>query len=357
MSPAAAAAASIRLTRNAEGGLLLELFLIAGVCTVLVVRWLLDLTGYPRLGGGGLHVAHLLYGGLLMLAALLLLFRFLDRRIQYTGAVLSGIGFGLFIDEIGKFLTADNDYFFRPAIAIIYVLFVGLFLLLRIAAVRSLSPTESLANALVLLVDGADGTIDARTRQQVVQLLAHADPDHPLRAPLAAYTAGLVERGWLFAAIARAGRTPARLYDAAVANPWFERGLVAVVAIYAVAAIGSMVVVLASGTAAAWTTAPDIAQTGSTVAGALLVVRGVVELPRSRPRAYRWFLRGVLVWLLVTQVFVFYQSQLAGLGGFAADLAAYVVLRYMIGREVANGQHPADTVGSGPDATPTPATA
>ena len=59
----------------------------------------------------------------------------------------------------------------------------------------------------------------------------------------------------------------------------------------------------------------------------------MLALPSSRVEAYRWFLRGILVWLLITQVFIFYSSQFAGLGGLAVDLAAYVMLRYAMGHE------------------------
>lgn len=44
-------------------------------------RLALQLVGYPRLGGGGFHIAHLLWGGLLMLAAIVLLLGFLTLRI------------------------------------------------------------------------------------------------------------------------------------------------------------------------------------------------------------------------------------------------------------------------------------
>jgi hypothetical protein len=63
------------------------------------------------------------------------------------------------------------------------------------------------------------------------------------------------------------------------------------------------------------------------------VGRGVVALPRSRAGAYHWFLHGLLAWILVTQVFVFYSSQLAGLGGLAVDLVAYASLRLALASE------------------------
>jgi hypothetical protein len=73
---------------------------------------------------------------------------------------------------------------------------------------------------------------------------------------------------------------------------------------------------------------------GSTILGAALVGVGVVRLPGSRLAAYRWFMRGLLVWILLTQVFVFYSSQLAGLVGLAIDLVAYGSLRFALDREV-----------------------
>ena len=55
--------------------------------------------------------------------------------------------------------------------------------------------------------------------------------------------------------------------------------------------------------------------------GGLLILRGVASLPGSRAAAYVWFTRGLLVWMLISQVFVFYSSQLAGLVGLAPDPA------------------------------------
>ena len=97
-----------RWTRDAEATLLFESFFVAAVCSFLGIRWFLASAGYAQVGSNGLHIAHMLWGGLFMLFALMLLFAFLDRSVQHLAAVIAGLGFGTFIDEIGKFVTADN---------------------------------------------------------------------------------------------------------------------------------------------------------------------------------------------------------------------------------------------------------
>lgn len=116
---------------NKEAIALIEYFLVCAVSAFLVIRIFLGLTGFPQLGGNGLHIAHMLWGGLLMLIAILISLCFSDKKSKHFVAIIGGIGFGTFIDEIGKFLTSDNNYFFQPAIAIIYVIFVLIFLFTR----------------------------------------------------------------------------------------------------------------------------------------------------------------------------------------------------------------------------------
>ena len=74
-----------RAPRNAEFVSLLESFLIAAVTTVLVIRTQLWLTHYPQLGGGGLHIAHLLYGGIFMAIAIGVLLMYLGARPAAPG--------------------------------------------------------------------------------------------------------------------------------------------------------------------------------------------------------------------------------------------------------------------------------
>src|SRR5437899_6550457 len=161
--------------RNLGAGQLLETFLVSAVAAFLGVRFFLGVTGYPRLGGGGLHIAHMLWGGTLMVAGVLLLLSYLGQRIRRAAAVVAGLGFGLFIDELGKFITSDNDYFYRPAIALIYVIFVLLFLWWRsLERHRTWSEETYLANPLMLLQDTAPHGLDPTEKYQLQQWLRHS---------------------------------------------------------------------------------------------------------------------------------------------------------------------------------------
>lgn len=121
-------------------------FVLAGVITVLVTRGFLFVTGFPQIGGDSLHIAHVLWGGLFLSVAFLLLL-LSDNANKVFAAVLGGIGFGLFIDEVGKFITQDNDYFYKPAFGIMYLTFLAIWIISRLIIVRSskekfLSPAE-----------------------------------------------------------------------------------------------------------------------------------------------------------------------------------------------------------------------
>ena len=113
-----------RFVRNIYGEDLLENFLVSAVASVLLIRLFLGITNYPQLSGAGLHFAHMLWGGLLMLIGMFMALGFLSHPAHEWAAVIGGLGFGAFIDELGKFITQNNDYFFQPTVAIIYVLFI-----------------------------------------------------------------------------------------------------------------------------------------------------------------------------------------------------------------------------------------
>jgi hypothetical protein len=331
-----------RLTRNTDAPWLIESFFVAAVASFLGIRWFLAVTGYPQLAANGLHIAHMLWGGLLLIVAVLLLVAFLDRTVGYLAAVVAGLGFGTFIDEIGKFVTADNDYFYRPAVALVYAAFVIVFLVARaFVGQHQITQREAIANALHQLAAFATGPIEPDDRARISRLLALADPKSERTRLATKYLTDLPSTAERRSIIENVRERLARGYEAIMENPLADRTLTIGVVAYAVLAVmgvGLVAIAARNGGATDASTGSVVIQLGSTIAGALLVARGVLSLPSSRTVAYRWFLRGVLVWILITQVFVFYTSQLAGLGGLVIDLVAYGGLRFAIIREMVAGR-------------------
>ena len=124
----------------------------------------------------------MLYGGLLLLAACVVLLAFLNPGVRVVAAVLGGIGFGLFIDEVGKFVTKNVNYFYKPAIAIIYVCFVGLFGVIRWLGRRRFSAAEALLIGVESLKLDAVGRLTKERRARVLSLMTETGTRGPLAA-------------------------------------------------------------------------------------------------------------------------------------------------------------------------------
>jgi hypothetical protein len=196
--------------RRDRGARYLLITIVAFAITVIATRVYLDLSGYPKIGGGGLHVAHMLWGGLLLVVAALLIQLFVGRRALILSALAAGAGVGLFIDEVGKFITETNDYFFAPAAPIIYGA-VLLLLLVWLVVSRTDRPTrnDAVQGAIEALRDLQDGRLTHRDRDRALARLDAARAGAP---------ATDIERG-LMAALAGPGA------EDALAHPgWIERG-------------------------------------------------------------------------------------------------------------------------------------
>ncbi|WP_030162664.1 MULTISPECIES: hypothetical protein [Actinomycetes] len=163
-------------TRNAVGFSSAEAFMIIAITTILLTRGYLWITDYPQVGGGNLHIAHALYGGAFMMLSLLISWWLLGFGARLFCVVLGGIGFGLFLDEVGKFVTKDNDYFYGPSAEIMYVLVVFVLIVGRVLReVRPLSAHEKVSSAASIAADGVARGLAPHRRELALRLVEEAE--------------------------------------------------------------------------------------------------------------------------------------------------------------------------------------
>ncbi|MCC6315096.1 MAG: hypothetical protein IT337_13920 [Thermomicrobiales bacterium] len=325
--------------RSIDADALLERFFVAAASAFVGIRIYLALTGYPQIGGNGLHIAHLLWGGLAMLVGLVLMLAFLGRDVRWWAALIGGLGFGTFIDELGKLITSDVNYFFRPAISLIYATFVLLFVAFRLIVGRSLDTQRAaLAEMFEILETGAIRGLRPEERELATNLLARIDPGDPLAGPLAAALADLAtlpeSAPGLF------GRVEQRLkawYARVRRSRGFLPAIIALVVVFGFTDAAQLISEVVSdpsyrpgSPAIGWT---DGLKAIAVVTSGLLVTIGAVLLARSRLRGFKWMKAGVLVSLLLGQMLAFYTEQLLALWGLAFYLTALGALNFAIGRE------------------------
>jgi hypothetical protein len=330
------------LARDADGLYHVELFIVAAISAVLGIRGLLFLTGYPQLGTATLHIAHMLWGGLLMLAALLLLLTTLERRSRPVAAVIGGLGFGAFIDELGKFITSDNDYFYEPTIALIYLTFIVLFLSLRtLLTRRRLTETEHVVNAMATLQDMLLWDLDVNEKRKAEEHLRQCDSTD-VRVAL---IQGLLAQAATVPAPPPGIYTRVRLrlhrdYRRLVQNPVFAAVLTIGFVAKSLSAVGHTLAAkfnfgqpAPSPEDLARVPSPHWVELIAMLVSTLFVLRGVTRLPRSRLDAYRDFRRSLLITITVGYFFAFYDDQLGALAGLALNLLLFAGIQLLIGLE------------------------
>ena len=305
--------------------------MVSSVATILAIRGYLYLTGYPELGNKDLHIAHMLWGGLLMMATIIILLVFLSKTAQKLAAIIGGIGFGTFIDEVGKFITQDHDYFFKPSVAIIYAIFILIFLIVRAILNRKhYSQDEYLMNAIQDLEEIAFHDLDVEERGRILDYLDKSDPTNPLISKLREVIewADLVPtpNPGIFRRITERVNEG---YRRVSAIRGFGLIIIALLMFEMVSSFSYVLHVALSGDKQ-WI---EWCQMLSSLASALLLFWGAFKLRKSRLSAFRLFEQSILVSIFFTQVFIFYREEFGALIGLGVDILMLMAIRFMIERE------------------------
>jgi hypothetical protein len=97
-----------------------------------------------------------------------------NNWVYPLASIISGVGFGLFIDEVGKFITQSNDYFYPIAAPIIYILFmVTLWLYLRVRRPPTKTPRAEMYRVFEALSEVLDRDLDVAERSELYSKLEY----------------------------------------------------------------------------------------------------------------------------------------------------------------------------------------
>lgn len=330
--------------RNIRARDLLDAFLVSAISSLLLVRFYLHVTGYPQIGGGALHIAHMLYGGIFMLLAIVICLTFLGIRARQTAAIIGGIGFGMFIDELGKFITQDNNYFFRPTIGIIYAIFVVLYLSFNfLSRSQRLSSREYQINALAELEEAVAHDMDKGEKARIQELLKKSRSSSLITQHLQV----LVE-----ALDVTASDQPSLMQrflhkvDKQYKIFWQKRSSETLIGLLFVLEV----VFLAAGTIytiynniddvkALFSGSPTygeellVGQVVTSVIAAGFVIYGISLLRISRREAFEQFRRATLINIYLVEFFIFVRLQFQALPGLILSIILLLLITFVLRQE------------------------
>lgn len=327
---------NILVGRETKSDYLFNVFFGTAILTVLAIRAFLAITNYPQLGGDGLHIAHMLWGGLFMLISLVVLLYFHGFRVKFLAAFMAGIGFGFFIDELGKFITSDNDYFYRPTAMLIYVVFVlmwGMFAWL--AKYVAVTPQENAVDVFSKLRDSMIYGLSASDTEQIEKQLRIAGLSTSDAHDLLKITTKMspqYDANSPWQKLNKLAQKIQNTFDKIASYNRTKHILLAIFLVQAAAAfiVAGLLVFVDNSDVAIFdipSSTPAFVLYGlllCLVATIVCVFVGFVYFVRMRSRqVFVWYRRALLVNIFGTQVFLFYTNQFQAAFGLIFNLLLF----------------------------------
>ena len=308
-----------------DAGTNLDLFFTFAVAGVLGNRIFLVATGYPQLGNGTLHISHAIWGGVMMLIAIVVAVSSLAPGVRAFVAVLGGAGFGWFVDELGKYITRDVNYFFKPTLALIYAIFVVMYFAFRGIRRPRNRPEDVMLNAIEAMRQGILGRLDEPRRAEALTLL-----DGPRRASLHLTPSRRAHRTRDGASEGTETRRADRSRCPRFPRAMGRRASLCVRLRRDLCAPRDLRCRRGTRARHRWPRYPlrqEWIITVTCVVSLVLALIGFAAMASSRVIGYRWFEASILVSILVTQIFLFHEAQIEATIDLTITLAFWMLLR------------------------------
>ena len=268
---------------------------------------------------------------------------FYGGQAKKLSAIVFGVGLGWFVDEIGKYLTKDNDYFFQPAFSLIYIFFIILFLIYRYLE-KSVpkDPKAILFQVMDKLEELSEDDLEKSEKIVLLKELKEVQKKGDEKTKSLAFELGhLIERvvpiedradGWMV----RFWQTIRRFsYQKVFRRKWVLRILLVLAVVYAISGMIDSVYILGRFKEnrifdlwyGDWELLNKTDLRIFTIKAlsdgltSLLFAGGIYWLWRGKKtRGFSFFQYGMLVNIFLTSVFKFYFEQFSGVLGVAVSI-------------------------------------
>ena len=257
---------------------------------------------------------------------------FLNKEVKNFASIIGGVGFGAFIDELGKFITNDNNYFYQPTIAIIYVIFVLFFLGARaVEKYFKFTKEEYAVNAIETTKQALIHDLDIEEKKKALTYYHKSDKDNPIVKVMLSLLQDSValpsRKPNIFHEIRNFAK---KTYLITIHSPLFAVILITFFVITSIINfIGAFYDFSKAQTFSEW------GQLIFSLVSGLFVLIGIYFLryKKSRKISYQMFKLAILISIFLIQFFRFLEEQLSAITGLFLNLIILSVLQYLIYEE------------------------